>query len=408
VETAAALWNAIDKFGNTVVDFGMKQEHRFLSALSKVPQDPASVARTVQFLQLPDLDQHSTRRANQVLEGIPLPLLQADQPKIFSVMHELSRTRLQTRLNLAELPPAELWKQLADLSEQSEDLDEPDHDTAGALVEALANHPDFSAAHAVEVITDPRDRWWLEIRSATLLGKIRHFPAIDPLIEKMAREDEDFLREESGRAVVKFPPEISVPKLQAAYAGGDPFYRTFVAEMLANVMHPLAETALLQLLEHEEDNTPATALALGLCDLCTTEGNPQLREFVLADWYDPFIAQIKEDFVTLCAMNGFEFPELAAWRHKIKDPVHRRKYRNKFLSKFGMDSSMVDQFSSYLQGQKFDPTQTHDTSPANTPALPPTLPAAESTTPFRRAEPKIGRNDPCPCGSGKKYKKCCG
>ncbi len=26
----------------------------------------------------------------------------------------------------------------------------------------------------------------------------------------------------------------------------------------------------------------------------------------------------------------------------------------------------------------------------------------------RRAEPKVGRNDPCPCGSGKKYKKCHG
>ena len=26
----------------------------------------------------------------------------------------------------------------------------------------------------------------------------------------------------------------------------------------------------------------------------------------------------------------------------------------------------------------------------------------------RREEPKVGRNDPCPCGSGKKYKKCCG
>lgn len=25
-----------------------------------------------------------------------------------------------------------------------------------------------------------------------------------------------------------------------------------------------------------------------------------------------------------------------------------------------------------------------------------------------RKEPKIGRNEPCPCGSGKKYKKCCG
>jgi hypothetical protein len=27
---------------------------------------------------------------------------------------------------------------------------------------------------------------------------------------------------------------------------------------------------------------------------------------------------------------------------------------------------------------------------------------------IKRTEPKIGRNDPCPCGSGKKYKKCCG
>jgi len=25
-----------------------------------------------------------------------------------------------------------------------------------------------------------------------------------------------------------------------------------------------------------------------------------------------------------------------------------------------------------------------------------------------RASPKVGRNDPCPCGSGKKYKHCCG
>lgn len=32
---------------------------------------------------------------------------------------------------------------------------------------------------------------------------------------------------------------------------------------------------------------------------------------------------------------------------------------------------------------------------------------AQPTT-VRRTQPKVGRNDPCPCGSGKKYKKCCG
>jgi len=25
----------------------------------------------------------------------------------------------------------------------------------------------------------------------------------------------------------------------------------------------------------------------------------------------------------------------------------------------------------------------------------------------KRRRPKVGRNDPCPCGSGKKFKKCC-
>jgi SEC-C motif-containing protein len=28
--------------------------------------------------------------------------------------------------------------------------------------------------------------------------------------------------------------------------------------------------------------------------------------------------------------------------------------------------------------------------------------------PVRSTAPKVGRNDPCPCGSGKKYKQCCG
>ncbi len=33
---------------------------------------------------------------------------------------------------------------------------------------------------------------------------------------------------------------------------------------------------------------------------------------------------------------------------------------------------------------------------------------AEKPAPIVNNEPKVGRNDPCPCGSGKKYKNCCG
>jgi uncharacterized protein len=36
------------------------------------------------------------------------------------------------------------------------------------------------------------------------------------------------------------------------------------------------------------------------------------------------------------------------------------------------------------------------------------LPHRKAKSTIRRAEPATGRNDPCPCGSGKKFKKCCG
>jgi preprotein translocase subunit SecA len=42
------------------------------------------------------------------------------------------------------------------------------------------------------------------------------------------------------------------------------------------------------------------------------------------------------------------------------------------------------------------------------PPLPPAPPAPELAAPFVRGERKVGRNEPCPCGSGKKYKHCHG
>jgi uncharacterized protein YecA (UPF0149 family) len=58
-----------------------------------------------------------------------------------------------------------------------------------------------------------------------------------------------------------------------------------------------------------------------------------------------------------------------------------------------------------------DPTQEYEADPENGSYV---FPASEIVSPpsFDRmvnpTKKKIGRNEPCPCGSGKKYKKCCG
>jgi hypothetical protein len=58
-----------------------------------------------------------------------------------------------------------------------------------------------------------------------------------------------------------------------------------------------------------------------------------------------------------------------------------------------------------------EPDQDEDTDCGTLQGEPPSLPQEperwEPPQPYV-APPKIGRNDPCPCGSGKKYKKCCG
>ncbi len=54
-----------------------------------------------------------------------------------------------------------------------------------------------------------------------------------------------------------------------------------------------------------------------------------------------------------------------------------------------------------------EPQNLHnDAQPAVPP--PPTSPNVHNNAqPYRREGPKIGRNDACPCGSGKKHKRCC-
>lgn len=60
-----------------------------------------------------------------------------------------------------------------------------------------------------------------------------------------------------------------------------------------------------------------------------------------------------------------------------------------------------------LAREKSAAASRHDDPAAQTSESPQEAPGADGR-PLRREGPKVGRNDPCICGSGKKYKQCCG
>jgi preprotein translocase subunit SecA len=82
--------------------------------------------------------------------------------------------------------------------------------------------------------------------------------------------------------------------------------------------------------------------------------------------------------------------------------IHQEVLTNMFRSATSL-AAFEDIFSSLPQelvheslGQFGEPEQEPEDEPL------------EVSVTFKRQMPKVGRNDSCPCGSGKKYKKCCG
>jgi preprotein translocase subunit SecA len=85
--------------------------------------------------------------------------------------------------------------------------------------------------------------------------------------------------------------------------------------------------------------------------------------------------------------------------HVVKFLYHAEPVEDMQLKRRGVSTTL-----SHPEAEGLASSHAQQEKAANTPV---SAPDAKPTT-VRRTQPKVGRNDPCPCGSGKKYKKCHG
>ncbi|MEX1310750.1 MAG: preprotein translocase subunit SecA [Candidatus Sulfomarinibacteraceae bacterium] len=88
---------------------------------------------------------------------------------------------------------------------------------------------------------------------------------------------------------------------------------------------------------------------------------------------------------------------------RIEDHVVKFLYHAEPVEKMEHRRHGVATTMSHPEAQALKASHDQQERAANTPVGRPAAPAT-----VRRQQPKVGRNDPCPCGSGKKYKKCHG
>ena len=96
---------------------------------------------------------------------------------------------------------------------------------------------------------------------------------------------------------------------------------------------------------------------------------------------------------------------MKSWRTLLeKDAEELRELTHLGYRKGSMMDQMINQMG--LPSEKA-PEWLSDLSRSDGQRLASTV-TYSGETPYVREEKKVGRNEPCPCGSGKKFKKCCG
>jgi len=98
---------------------------------------------------------------------------------------------------------------------------------------------------------------------------------------------------------------------------------------------------------------------------------------------------------------GFKAQDFSKLRNKIEEELKNIGELSGYIIKGGKFSQNK---SNLIFNDLFDSIRDHTTSNRNDNHFENKFPKPEPI----RIEKKVGRNEPCPCGSGKKYKKCCG
>lgn len=392
----------IDRFG------GAHATHVW-RAMVALPHSDRSLQWMLEKLASTPAEAEAHLRCVQALEGLDFDLLLRNWPIIREAeqVPEPTRRHLEARLGLADQSPEDSWDQLMDLAVQNRGkcLTEFHSNLIDHLVEAAARGGESMAQRALAMVGDDSAADWREWFAVSVLGQLRYKPAVGSLVDRGKVLEDDDLIDEVVKTLGLIGGRDTLVRAMEAFPEAMFDYRITISRLPVILRFPENERLLLDLLEQETDESVRTDLLIGLAEICPTDVATLevLRSAAIEGSYDPVVVDLEELLLPLGTMVGYEPPEAARWRKSLRK---RRARQASLRGKFNRGIQELRALEALASEQS-----------------PPVRPAAldeddipydcEPTEPWpvvetiRRELPKTGRNDPCPCGSGRKYKKCC-
>jgi HEAT repeat protein len=228
---------------------------------------------------------------------------------------------------------------------------------------------------------------WAPIHAAELLGELRAAEAVGPMLRQLEEDDVgSILRDTVMQALPALGPPALESILPAHAAATDPLNRMTLAGVLSQL--GIRDDRIYQILI-DELASETEAGAMHLADYGDPRAIPLLSAAL--DSFEP--VNDERDL-----MGNHVVVELEGAIERLGGeltPAQQQKVKRIFA----MDQPRRDRFTALLQ-------QAVGRADLESSAVPGARALLAEPRPARAAR-KVGRNDPGPCGSGKKYKKCC-
>lgn len=393
-----------------VETYGRQDAYRLIGSARDLPQTEESIAWVISELndeQCPKYENYSFNLSMLLGEADPTLLLQ-NESAILDARHFLAYARapIIERLQMLSWDEATCWRELETFCEEGKDkqyVNEVNLGYAERIVEALARYGGKSEEKVHAILTQKIEDYhhhpmrWMEPLAVRLAGEAGLESAIHLIIGKLLEDGGDLLNAECARALTRISTPAVLEAVAEVYPTTPRSFRLFATGPLEYIRSDLAVEKCLHVLRQEKDEMIQQQLAYALLSQFAEEGIEQARRLLVGRRLDYEGQGLRRYLLETCTIMGKRFPEYEEWQAAEKAETEEHWKRIKECE--GDPAAMLAYTIEKLSGKK---------TPAASKAAPPARPVPRSILPPRPASrQKVGRNDPCPCGSGKKFKNCC-
>jgi hypothetical protein len=389
---------------------GREGAYRLIGLSRDLRQTPDTIDWVIGELNDEQTDRYENYAYNlsMVLLGADPALLLPRESAVLGARHFLSglRAPFTERLRMLSWDFANCWRRLEEFCEEGKDkqyTNEVDLDHGRRIVEALARHgqdcePKVRAALSQSVEDFSHSPMaWLEPLAARLAGRAGLDPTTPLLVAKLLEDGGDLLNEECPEALTRIGTPAVLEAVAETFPRAAHHFRLYGTGPLEHVHSDLAVEKCLHLLGLEKEEDIRLNLAHALLSHFAREGIEPARQLLVGRELGFEGKGLRNYLVETCTIMGERFPEYDEWL--AAERAEREEHHRRVKELEGDPRGLLLYALEKLTGKEV----------TDVPRPRPTAPPAPRL-PLSRKPPgkqKVGRNDPCPCGSGKKFKNCC-